>query len=70
MPKLPGIRHKDAIRVLQKVGWRVIREGKHTIVGKAGAAIAIPRHNPIDALTMGAIAKAAGLTPDQFRELL
>jgi predicted RNA binding protein YcfA (HicA-like mRNA interferase family) len=32
MPKLPGVRYKDAIRVLEKAGWRVIREGKHTIV--------------------------------------
>lgn len=70
MPKLPGIRHKDAIRVLEKMGWRVIREGKHTIMGKGSAALPIPRHNPIDALTMGGIAKAAGLTPDMFRRLL
>jgi len=30
----------------------------------------IPRHNPINSITMGSIAKAAGLSPDQFRELL
>lgn len=43
MPKLPGIHHKDAIRVLQKLGWRVIREGKHTILGKGTDALPIPR---------------------------
>ena len=32
--------------------------------------LVIPRHNPINALTMGAIAKDVGLTPDQFRALL
>jgi hypothetical protein len=30
----------------------------------------IPRHSPINAITMGAIARDAGLTPDQFRALL
>jgi hypothetical protein len=30
MPKIPGIRHKDAIRAFGKAGWRVIGEGKHT----------------------------------------
>ena len=70
MPKLPGINHKDAIRVLEKLGWRVIREGKHTILGKGTHALPIPRHNPIHSITMGNIAKAAGLTPQQFRELL
>lgn len=32
--------------------------------------LVIPRNNPIDALTMGGIAKDAGLTPQQFRDLL
>ena len=32
--------------------------------------LVIPRHNPINAMTMGSIAKDAGLTPDQFRALL
>jgi predicted RNA binding protein YcfA (HicA-like mRNA interferase family) len=70
MPKIPGIRHKDAIRALEKVGWRVVREGKHTIMGKGTEALPIPRHNPINAITMGAIAKGAGLSPEQFRELI
>ena len=70
MPKIPGIRHKDAIRALEKVGWRVVREGKHTIMGKGTEALPIPRHNPINAITMGAIAKAAGLSPEQFCELI
>jgi hypothetical protein len=32
--------------------------------------LTIPRHNPINALTMGGIARDAGLTPEQFRDLL
>jgi hypothetical protein len=32
--------------------------------------IAIPRHNPIEAITMGKIVLRAGLTVEQFRELL
>jgi predicted RNA binding protein YcfA (HicA-like mRNA interferase family) len=70
MPKLPGIRHKDAIRVLEKSGWRVVREGKHTIMAKGLTVIPIPRHNPINAITMGNIAKAAGFTPEEFKNLL
>ena len=70
MPKLPGINHKDAIRVLEKVGWCVAREGKHTIMAKGTQALPIPRHNPVNAFTMGQIARAAGLTPEEFRALL
>jgi len=32
--------------------------------------LVIPRHNPINAITMGGIAKVAGVTPDEFRKLL
>jgi hypothetical protein len=30
----------------------------------------IPRHNPINAFTMGGLVRDAGLTVEQFRELL
>jgi hypothetical protein len=32
--------------------------------------LTIPRHNPVNAFTMGGIIRDAGLTIDQFRELL
>jgi len=70
MPKLPGISQKDAVRVFTKMGYRIARESGHVVMSNGKTRLIIPRHNPIDAITMGSIAKAAGLTPDQFRELL
>jgi hypothetical protein len=32
--------------------------------------ITVPRHNPVNAITMGGIVKDAGLTTAQFKELL
>jgi hypothetical protein len=32
--------------------------------------ITIPRHNPMNAITMGGIVKDAGLTVEEFRRLL
>ena len=32
--------------------------------------VTIPRHDPVDAVTMGGIVQDAGLTPQKFRELL
>jgi hypothetical protein len=31
MPKLPGIRHRDAVRVFEKLGYRIARESGHII---------------------------------------
>jgi predicted RNA binding protein YcfA (HicA-like mRNA interferase family) len=70
MPKLPGISYAQAVRVFGKVGFSVAREGKHTIMSNGKIRLTIPRHNPINAFTMADIARDAGLTPEQFRNLL
>jgi predicted RNA binding protein YcfA (HicA-like mRNA interferase family) len=70
MPKLPGIGQKDAVRVLEKCGFRVVRQGKHITLSNGIVMVQVPRHTAINAYTMGYIAKIAGLTPDQFRALL
>jgi predicted RNA binding protein YcfA (HicA-like mRNA interferase family) len=70
MPKLPGVSQKDAVRVFQKIGFRIARKSGHIIMSNGEIRLTIPRHNPINALTMGAIAKDAGLSPDDFRKLL
>lgn len=70
MPRIPGISCEQAVRALAKVGFVLLREGKHTIVSDGTTRLAIPRHTPINAFTMGAIARDAGLTPDEFRALL
>lgn len=70
MPKLPGISQREAVRVFQKLGYRITRESGHVIMSNGKTRLTIPRHNPINAITMGAIAKDAGLSPDQFRSHL
>jgi predicted RNA binding protein YcfA (HicA-like mRNA interferase family) len=70
MPKIPGIHHAAAVRALKKAGFKVIREGGHTVMSDGARIVTLPRHNPINAFTMGQIAKGAGLTPDDFKQLL
>ncbi|MDR1191895.1 MAG: hypothetical protein LBK60_09600 [Verrucomicrobiales bacterium] len=70
MPKLPGIHHQDAVRVFAKLGYRIARQSGHIVMSNGATRLIIPRGNPINSMTMGHIAKAAKLTPEQFRELL
>lgn len=70
MPRIPGVGQKEAERALRKAGFEVIRQGKHLIMSDGVRIVSIPRHNPTNSFTMGQIVKQAGLTPDQFRELL
>jgi predicted RNA binding protein YcfA (HicA-like mRNA interferase family) len=70
VPRIPGINHQDAVRALQKVGFRVVRQGKHIVMTDGVRILTIPRHNPVNAFTMGGIVRDAGLSEDKFRELL
>lgn len=70
MPKLPGINHLDAIRAFEKAGFRIIRQGKHVIMSNGETRLVVPRHNPVNAITMGGLVREAGLAIEEFRKLL
>jgi predicted RNA binding protein YcfA (HicA-like mRNA interferase family) len=70
VPKLPGINHLDAVRALEKVGFRILRQGKHIVMSDGTRILTIPRNNPVNAYTMGGIVQDAGITIDEFRRLL
>lgn len=70
MPKLPGINHQRAVRALEKAGFRVDRQGKHIFMSNGPRKAVVPRNNPVDAYTMAAIVRDAGLTVEQFKALL
>ncbi|MCC5842573.1 MAG: type II toxin-antitoxin system HicA family toxin [Opitutales bacterium] len=70
MPRIPGISQREAVRVFEKLGYRVVRQSGHLVMSNGSVRLIIPRHNPINAITMGNIAQDAGLTPQQFRDLI
>ena len=70
MPKFPGVPHLQAVRALEKAGFRVVREGKHIVMSDGQRILTIPRANPVNAYTMGGIIRDAGLSVEQFKDLL
>ena len=68
--KIPGVNHLHAVRALEKAGFRILRQGKHIVMSDGVRVLTIPRNNPVNAITMGAIVRAAGLSVDEFRRLL
>ena len=70
MPRIPGVNHQRAVAALKKAGFRVAREGKHITLTDGRRIVTIPRANPINAFTMGGIARDAGLSVDEFKKLL
>jgi len=70
VPKIPGVNHLDAVNALEKTGFRIVRQGKHIVMSDGVPVVTIPCHNPVNAFTMGGIARDAGLTVEQFKKLL
>jgi predicted RNA binding protein YcfA (HicA-like mRNA interferase family) len=70
LPKLPGVNHLDAERAFEKAGFWIARQGKHVVMTNGQRILTIPRHNPVNAFTMGGIIRDAGLTIEQFQQLI
>jgi predicted RNA binding protein YcfA (HicA-like mRNA interferase family) len=70
MPKIAGVNHLHAIKALEKAGFRIVRQGKHAVMSDGIRIVTIPRHNPVNAITMGGIVRDAGLTVEEFKKFL
>lgn len=73
--KLPVISGEKLIRVLIKAGFVKVRQrGSHVrlekIVGNDIIKVTVPLHNPLKKGTLSRLIKEAGLTNDEFINLL
>ena len=59
---MPGINHLEAVKALERAGFWIARQSKHIVMTDGTRIVTIPRHNPVNAITMGGIIRAAGLT--------
>jgi len=72
MGKLPALKSRDIIRVLQKAGFVENRQkGGHKIFKKGNLRVTVPVHTKdLKKGTVHAIIEQAGFTLEEFLELL
>ena len=73
MPKLPVVSGAEVVKVLTKAGWQFARQrGDHVTLVKSGSIyiITVPMKREIKKGLLSDIIKEAGLSVDQFNELL
>jgi predicted RNA binding protein YcfA (HicA-like mRNA interferase family) len=73
MGKLANISGKDAAKAFQKAGWIVRGQvGSHLVLTKPGirANLTVPQHSELAPGTIRGIIRVAGLTVDEFLNLL
>lgn len=68
MADLPSLPHLRIVRIFEKFGFRILRQGKHIVMTDNKSIITIPRHNPVNRWTLAGIIKEAGLTVEEFRK--
>jgi predicted RNA binding protein YcfA (HicA-like mRNA interferase family) len=73
MPALPVISGADAVRAFSEDGWQAVRQrGSHIIMVKDGsiASLSVPNHRELARGTLRSLIRDAGLTTEEFIELL
>ena len=71
MPKLPILKPKEAIRVVEKAGFVFVRQkGSHKIYTKENLLVVIPYHNKdLKPKTLKHIIRQSGLSLEEFVKL-
>jgi len=69
--KLPVVSGRDTIRALEKIGYIVIKiKGSHAKLKRRERVVIVPLHDEISKGTLLSIIRQAGITKEQFIELL
>ena len=72
MPKLPVVSGKKVVKALSKIGYEFDHQiGSHMILRNSqGHRVSVPNHSELDRGTLRSILRDAGLTVQEFIELL
>lgn len=73
MPRQPRISGQKAVRALRRAGWEVNRQrGSHVILTKPGTLYtrSVPQHPVLGPGLLRDLLRKAGLTVEEFTELL
>jgi len=71
--RLGNISGKEAAKAFQKIGWQTIGQvGSHLVLSKPGLRVnlSIPQHKELSIGTLRALIRNAGITVEEFLDLL
>jgi len=67
MPKLPVVSGAEAIRALERLGFRVVRQrGSHIVLRRGNSGCVVPNHRELKLGTLAGLLKQAGVSTDEF----
>jgi len=67
MPKLPVVSGAEAIRALERLGFRVVRQrGSDIVLRRGNSGCVVPSHRELKLGTLAGLLKQAGVSTDEF----
>lgn len=73
MGKLGNISGKETLKAFQRAGWQLVGQvGSHAVLTRLGMRVnlSVPQHKELSTGTLRALIRAAGMTVDEFLDLL
>jgi len=73
MSRLSSIPGKEAVKAFRKAGWTVLGQmGSHVVLVKEGIRcnLSVPQHKELSVGTLRALIRNAGMTVEEFLDLL
>jgi predicted RNA binding protein YcfA (HicA-like mRNA interferase family) len=73
MAKLGNISGKEAVKAFEKAGWQTVGQvGSHLVMTKSNIRInlSIPQHRELSIGTLRALIRNAGMSVEEFLDLL
>jgi predicted RNA binding protein YcfA (HicA-like mRNA interferase family) len=71
MPKLPCISGAEAIKALEKLGFKKVRQrGSHAVMRRGADGCVVPMHAELKIGTLAGLIRQTGITNDEFVEKL
>ena len=67
MPKLPRISGKQAVGILERLGFRQVQQrGSHVVLRRGDSGCALPLHKELAVGRLRSALRQAGVTPEEF----
>ncbi|MGD9889379.1 MAG: type II toxin-antitoxin system HicA family toxin [Halothiobacillaceae bacterium] len=71
MPKLPHLSGLAIIKALERLGFEKLRQsGSHVVMGRGGRGCVVPLHKEVKIGTLAGVLRQAGLSADEFMNVL
>ena len=71
MPKMPRVSGAEAIRSLQRLGFKKIRQnGSHVVMRRGNKGCVVPMHPELKTGTLAGLLRQAEVSIDEFIEAL